>query len=100
MQKLVLNKYWQYHHSHYDNNKKTVYTFKSIPLDSLDEVALYFEPNGQFKEVVNTKKHPKPARNGKWHVKGDTLVLDFPKQRWNYKILFMSQKEFQCTMSN
>lgn len=98
VEKIVPNKYWQYDHSHYDNNKRTVYTFKSIPLDSLKEVALYFEPGGAFKEVT-TKDHPKPARNGTWEVKGQTLILHFPNKTWNYNISFMNNKEFQCTMN-
>lgn len=96
--KLLPNKYWQYDHSHYDKNKNTVYTFNSVKLDSLKEVALYFEPNGKFKEVVNNK-HPKPARSGAWEVKGQTLVLHFPDKTWNYNIIFIDGKQFQCTMN-
>jgi hypothetical protein len=98
-EKLLVNKYWQYSNSIYREDKNHVYNFRAIPsVDSIKEIAMYFEKNGTFKEVVN-KTHPKPARNGKWHMSKDTLVLDFPKQRWNYKILFMNNKEFQCTMS-
>lgn len=98
IEKLLPNKYWQYDHSTYDKYRDKVYTFKVIELDALKEVALYFEPNGKFKEVVN-KNHPKPARNGTWEVKEKTLVLHFPTQTWNYHITFMDNKEFQCTMS-
>lgn len=96
-EKLLVNKYWQYDHSHYDKNNRTVYTFKNIKLDSLKEVALYFYPNGTFKEVTN-KNHPNPARNGTWIVSGQFLILNFPNKRWLYNISFMDSKEFQCTM--
>jgi hypothetical protein len=100
IESLVVNKYWQYSNTVYDKAAKHVYNFRAIPgVDSIKEVALYFSKNGNFKEVVNAKTHPKPARSGKWQVNKDTLVLDFPNQRWNYKILFMNAKEFQCTMS-
>jgi hypothetical protein len=97
-EKLLVNKYWQYDHSHYDKNSKTVYTFKHIPVDSIKEIALYFEADGKFKEVTN-QNHPKPARSGTWQMNNNTLVLDFPIQKWNYIISFIDGKEFQCTMS-
>ncbi|MBL7717464.1 MAG: hypothetical protein JNL72_01405 [Flavipsychrobacter sp.] len=100
IQKLVVNKYWQYSNTIYDKDKREVFHFKTIegPKD-VKEIALYFSPDGTFKEVVNKETRPKPARNGTWRVSSDTLQLQFPNQRWNYKILFMDAKEFQCSMS-
>ena len=97
--KLLTGKYWQYDKTIYKEDKNHVYNFKRIPsADSIKEVAMYFDANGSFKEVAN-KTHPKPPRSGSWSISHDTLIINFPKQRWNYKILFMNAKEFQCNMS-
>ena len=99
IEKLLPGNYWQYSTTTYNKDGKHVYNFTRIAsADSIKEVAMRFADNGTFKEVVN-KNHPKPARSGKWKTSKDTLILDFPNQRWNYKILFMNSKEFQCTMS-
>lgn len=104
IQKFLVNKYWQYNNSIYREDKKHIYNFKSlVTKDSIKEIAMYFDKNGSFKEVVN-KNHPKPARTGTWHIKGDTVVIDFAGQsknpRWYYKIHYIDAKEFQCSMSN
>ncbi len=96
---LLPGQYWQYKTSIYGKDKKPIYNFERIFLtDSIKEIAMQFDKNGTFREIAN-EKHPKPARTGKWKTSNDTLILDFPNQRWNYKILFMNSKEFQCTMS-
>ena len=100
IQKLIAGKYWQYSHTLFKEDKNHVYNFKRIPsTDSIKEVAMYFNANGTFKEVVNPQTHPKPPRTGTWSLRNDTVIINFPNQRWNYKILYIDNKEFQCTMS-
>ena len=99
IENILPGKYWQYSTTTYSAKGDHIYNFRRIAsTDSINEVAMQFAKNGTFKEVV-TKSRPKPARSGKWHASNDTLVLDFPDQRWYYKITFMNSKEFQCTMS-
>ena len=100
IKQLLVNKHWQYSNTIRDKNKREIYNFKTISgPKEIVEIALYFSPTGTFKEVVNKATHPKPPRTGTWQVNNDTLVLNFPNQRWNYKIHFMNYREFQCTMS-
>src|SRR4051812_45640803 len=82
IQKLIAGKYWQYSNTLFREDKNHVYNFKRIPsADSVKEIAMYFDASGTFKEVVS-KAHPKPARSGTWSVSHDTVVINFPTQRW------------------
>ena len=101
-EKFLVNKYWQYNGSIMQQDKSQVYIFRAIPKDSIQEIAMYFKADGGFKEVV-TRKHPKPARTGRWHMQNDVLIIDFDGNSktagWKYKMLYIDAKQFQCITS-
>ena len=100
MEKFLVNKYWQYSQTMNHQEKGQVYNFRAIPRDSIQEIAMYFDAQGGFKEVV-TKAHPKPARTGRWRFEKDVLVIDFAAGAktpgWKYKIHYIDAAQFQCT---